>query len=182
MRERLADLLFNPGAWFPEQGDNACVAIHHLRRIIHMKHFSEKTLLQHPHDRFLLLTLGEWLKIGFAASLTPYSLTNTMDNRLKRLALSRLSEEQIQAMDQMTVTRPVATMGRTTWDNPDALALSGIASIAQTLQWNDQVSSIHAQRFVSAEPAVEQLNPMIVEELCKILLPELPWLVSSQKA
>lgn len=182
IKKRLADLLFNPVAWFPTaQGDNA-VATYYLKKTIDLKTFKEDNFLKRQHDHFSLLSIGEWLTLGFAVALTPYMLSNTMDNKLKRLISTRFTPTQIERMDAIATTRPKPALGRQAWEKPDALAIAGIAAVANTLNWHPEVAELHATRFTPTQPAVENLNIVVVEELCKILLPELPWLVSSEKA
>lgn len=141
-----------------------------------------------------LLDLDEWRLLGLGSSLLPYAgrIVRSMDGHLRRGIRTILKEPQIEALDALAqdpvllANKPEFLAPSTVWKNIDLVIAGGRnAVLEQICHWPSAISVRTLWKFASSEQQVGSivsgLQPQHLEVLCKILLPNHPWLLSSSQ-
>jgi hypothetical protein len=141
-----------------------------------------------------LLTMQEWRLLGLGVALMPFvgRIARSMDGNFRRGIRTVLNEVEVEALDGLTndtelmSIKPVFQAPSTVWKNMEIVHTAGIQAIQEQLcQWPESVAVRTLWKFTSAEnktgSIVTGLKSQHIEALCRILLPDHPWLLSSNQ-
>jgi len=144
-----------------------------------------------------LLTQKEWQLLGLGIALLPYSgrISRSMDGHFRRNIRTVLKDVEIEALDDLAEsseqnnffsTRPRFLAPSTVWKNIDIVQAGGTAAIIQELcDWPQIIASRVSWKLKfldqQVSPIVTGLQPQHIDVLCKILLPNHPWLLSTSQ-
>jgi len=113
-----------------------------------------------------------------------------MDGNFRRAVRSVLKEAEIEALDGLNndadfvETKPVFQAPSIVWKSLEVVHAGGIQAILEQLcQWPESIAIRTYWKFTSVDKKtgsiVTGLQPQHIEALCRILLPNHPWLLSS---
>jgi hypothetical protein len=176
MQERLYAHLFAPQTWLK---GSLRIARYHQNKIAPVGQFSYADY-DCQAGRLALLTDGEWQLLGLAAACAPFSgsIGNSLHAKFARAVRAKFSEQQITQLDALPVTTTFLLSPKA-WENPEQIMSGAIGSVIDSLESGPVTNLVLRTRFDTPLRAVEGLTPFLIEELCKISLPTLPWLQPS---
>jgi hypothetical protein len=139
---------------------------------------------QRPAHRLLLLDLKSLRRLSLAACLLPFfgKVCRSMDGNFRRTSRLLFSEAELQRFDaQSSMAQTVRfSLPASQWREPERLIQSGMASLFEAI---DASPVLHARaqlkfppRYLDADNALSGLNAEHLELLCKVSLPDHPWL------
>jgi hypothetical protein len=134
-------------------------------------------------NKLALLTMEEWRLLGLGVALLPSigRIARSMDGNFRRGIRTVLKESDIEVLDalvadeQLMALKPNFLAPSVVWKNIDVVQVGGINAILDRTLWKFPAS----QKQVG--PIVTGLQPQHIEVLCKTLLPNHPWLLSSNQ-
>ena len=175
---RLANHVFNPSSWIEKANGNAQLARYYQDKVAPMSQFKKSDYCAHFAARLVLLTADEWAMLGFMAAVLPFaaSAKNHLNGKLRRAVATRLRPEMIDALAALPPNDCASLLPANAWEDASKVATAGISAIVQTLEWSPAQKAILDLRFEFASPACTHLTLSLVEDLCKISLPNLLWL------
>jgi hypothetical protein len=151
-----------------------------------------KDFEQNIANKLALLTVDEWRLLGLGVALLPSigRIARSMDGNFRRGIRTVLKEADIEALDtlvtdeQLQIIKPTFLAPSMVWKNMDVVQAGGINTILEQIcAWPKVVSDRTLWKFAASEkqvgPIVTGLQPQHIEVLCKTLLPNHPWLLSS---
>ena len=171
------------------------LAIQKLNRLSPVKDIQLKTFETDQVNRLALLSMGEWSQLGLGVALLPFCgrIARSMDGNFRRGIRTVLNETQIEAFDALAVdpalasSRPQFIAPSVIWKNMELVLAGGVRSILeQVCLWPTTISARILWKFstelsTSVKPIVTDIQPQHIEVLCKTLLPNHPWLLSSNQ-
>jgi hypothetical protein len=153
-----------------------------------------KSFEQSTANKLALLSIEEWHLLGLGVALLPSigRIARSMDGNFRRGIRTVLKEADIEALDALAADEEIMAMKPTflapsmVWKNIDVVQAGGIKAILeQVCAWPKAVSDRTLWKFTAVEkqvgPIVTGLQPQHIEVLCKTLLPNHPWLLSSSQ-
>jgi len=153
-----------------------------------------KSFEQSTANKLALLSIEEWHLLGLGVALLPSigRIARSMDGNFRRGIRAVLKEADIEALDALAADEQLMTMKPNflapsmVWKNIDVVQAGGIKAILdQVCDWPKVVSDRTLWKFAASEkqvgPIVTGLQPQHIEVLCKTLLPNHPWLLSSNQ-
>jgi len=145
-------------------------------------------------NKLALLTMDEWCLLGLGVALIPFigRISRSMDGNFRRGIRTVLKEADIEALDalatddQFMSMKPNFLAPSMVWKNMDVVQAGGVnAILEQICSWPPAISDRTLWKFAATEkqvgPIVTGLQPQHIEVLCKTLLPNHPWLLSSNQ-
>lgn len=145
-------------------------------------------------NKLALLTMEEWRLLGLGVALLPSlgRIGRSMDGNFRRGIRTVLKEADIETLDALAADEQFMTMKPNflapsmVWKNMDIVQAGGVnAILEQICSWPSAVSNRTLWKFAASEkqvgPIVTGLQPQHIEVLCKTLLPNHPWLLSSSQ-
>ena len=159
-----------------------------------IKEIDLKAFEQSIANKLALLTMEEWRLLGLGVALLPSvgRIVRSMDGNFRRGIRTILKESDIEALDALAADEQFMTMKPSflapsmVWKNMDVVQAGGInAVLEQICSWPSAISDRTMWKFAATEkqvgPIVTGLQPQHIEVLCKTLLPNHPWLLSSNQ-
>jgi hypothetical protein len=153
-----------------------------------------KAFEQNIANKLALLTMDEWRLLGLGVALLPSvgRIARSMDGNFRRGIRTVLKESDIEALDalaadeQFMTIKPNFLAPSMVWKNMDIVQAGGVnAILEQICTWPQEISHRTLWKFTATEkqvgPIVTGLQPQHIEVLCKTLLPNHPWLLSSNQ-
>ena len=153
-----------------------------------------KSFEQSTANKLALLSIEEWRLLGLGVALLPSigRIARSMDGNFRRGIRTVLKEADIEALDALAADeefmsiKPNFLAPSMVWKNMDIVQVGGInAILEQVCAWPKVVADRTLWKFTAAEkqvgPIVTGLQPQHIEVLCKTLLPNHPWLLSSSQ-
>ena len=153
-----------------------------------------KSFEQSTANKLALLSIEEWHLLGLGVALLPSigRIARSMDGNFRRGIRTTLKEADIEALDALAADEEFMAMKPNflapsmVWKNMDVVQAGGInAILEQVCAWPKAVSDRTLWKFAATEkqvgPIVTGLQPQHLEVLCKTLLPNHPWLLSSNQ-
>jgi hypothetical protein len=153
-----------------------------------------KSFEQSTANKLALLSIEEWRLLGLGVALLPSigRIARSMDGNFRRGIRTILKEADIEALDALAADegfmsiKPNFLAPSMVWKNMDIVQAGGInAILEQVCTWPKVVADRTLWKFTAAEkqvgPIVTGLQPQHIEVLCKTLLPNHPWLLSSSQ-
>ena len=153
-----------------------------------------KSFEQSTANKLALLSIEEWHLLGLGVALLPSigRIARSMDGNFRRGIRTVLKEADIEALDALAADEEFMAMKPNflapsmVWKNMDVVQAGGInAILEQVCAWPKAVSDRTLWKFAASEkqvgPIVTGLQPQHLEVLCKTLLPNHPWLLSSSQ-
>jgi hypothetical protein len=141
-----------------------------------------------------LLTIQEWRLLGLGVALMPFvgRIARSMDGNFRRGIRTVLKESDIEALDSLSSDaklmsiKPAFEASSIVWKNMEIVHAAGIQAIQEQLcQWPESIVVRTSWKFTPAEhktgSIVTGLQPQHIEALCRILLPNHLWLLSSSQ-
>lgn len=145
-------------------------------------------------NKLALLTMEEWRLLGLGVALLPSlgRIGRSMDGNFRRGIRTVLKEADIEALDALAADEQFMSMKPNflapsiVWKNMDVVQAGGMKAILeQVCSWSPAISDRSLWKFAATEkqvgPIVTGLQPQHIEVLCKTLLPNHPWLLSSSQ-
>jgi hypothetical protein len=149
---------------------------------------------QSTTNKLALLTQDEWRLLGLGVALLPSlgRIARSMDGNFRRGIRTVLKEADIEALDALAIDtelmagKPTFLAPSIVWKNMDIVHAGGInAILEQVCSWPKTIADRTLWKFAASEkqvgPIVTGLQPQHIEVLCKTLLPNHPWLLSSSQ-
>jgi len=153
-----------------------------------------KSFEQSTANKLALLSIEEWHLLGLGVALLPSigRIARSMDGNFRRGIRTVLKEADIEALDALAADEQFVTMKPNflapsmVWKNMDVVQAGGInAILEQVCSWPKAITDRTLWKFAASEkqvgPIVTGLQPQHIEVLCKTLLPNHPWLLSSNQ-
>ena len=166
--------------------------IHELSPIheITLSHFQESFL-----NKLALLHLTEWRRLGLGVALLPFigRISRSMDGNFRRSIRTVLKEVEIEALDALKKEENLFNSQTLKFDAPSIIwkdvtlvQNAAITAIIQKLcNWPQSIANRATWKLQFSEQQFSQIvtgfQPQHIEVLCKILLPNHPWLLSSNQ-
>lgn len=171
------------------------LALKKLNRLSPVKDIRLATFETDSLNRLALLSMSEWRQLGLGVALLPFTgrIARSMDGNFRRGIRTALNESQIEAFDALGVdaalasSRPQFIAPSVIWKNMELVFAGGVRSILeQVCAWPSTISERTLWKFSNAlaptiNPIVTDIQPQHIEVLCKTLLPNHPWLLSSNQ-
>jgi len=171
------------------------LAIQKLNRLSPIKAIRINLFEADHVSRLALLSMSEWSQLGLGVALLPFSgrIARSMDGNFRRGIRTVLSESQIEAFDALAAnpaiasSRPQFIAPSVIWKNMELVLAGGVRSILeQVCAWPSTISERTLWKFSielapTVKPIVADIQPQHIEVLCKTLLPNHPWLLSSNQ-
>jgi len=171
------------------------VALQKLNRLSPVKDIRLNTFQTDSVSRLALLSRSEWSQLGLGVALLPFigRIARSMDGNFRRGIRTMLNESQIEAFDALSAeaalasSRPQFIAPSVIWKNMELVLAGGVRSILeQVCAWPTAISERTLWKFSielspSVKPIVTDIQPQHIEVLCKTLLPNHPWLLSSNQ-
>lgn len=145
-------------------------------------------------NKLALLSMDEWRLLGLGAALLPSvgRISRSMDGNFRRAIRTVLKEADIEALDALATdeslmsSKPNFLAPSMVWKNMDVVQAGGMKAILEQIcSWPPAISDRTMWKFAATEkqvgPIVTGLQPQHIEVLCKTLLPNHPWLLSSNQ-
>jgi len=145
-------------------------------------------------DKLPLLSPEEWRLLGLGVALLPFvgRIARSMDGNFRRSIRTALKETDIEALDalanepELASTKPVFQAPSMVWKNLEIVQAGGVAAtLSELCHWPQSVANRTLWKLKFSEqqvgPIVTGLQPQHIEVLCKTLLPNHPWLLSSSQ-
>jgi hypothetical protein len=145
-------------------------------------------------NKLALLTVDEWRLLGLGVALLPSlgRIARSMDGNFRRGIRTVLKESDIEALDalaadeELMAIKPNFLAPSIVWKNMDVVQAGGVnAILEQVCSWPQALADRTLWKFAASEkqvgPIVTGLQPQHIEVLCKTLLPNHPWLLSSNQ-
>jgi hypothetical protein len=178
IEQRLLEHVFEPQTWLPQAGGDKHVARYYQSKAYPLAQFQKADYLDSFTGRLVLLSDAEWHLLGFSCAVMPFAgkLANNLNGRLRRALKAYFADELVLKMDQLPNDCSFL-LTPDCWDDRLAVAKAGIAAILCELEFSNSQQNILALRFEKTCPAISNLTISLVEDLCKISLPNLPWLL-----
>ena len=142
--------------------------------------------------KLALLSIAEWRLLGLGVALLTFAgrIARSMDGNFRRGVRAVLKEPEIEALDglssdaQLMAIKPAFQAPSIVWKNMEIVHAGGIHAIQEQLcHWPESIAVRTFWKFTSNEnktgAIVTGLQPQHIEALCRILLPNHPWLLSS---
>jgi len=174
--------------------DLRTLAIQKLNRLSPVKDIHLNTFEVDIANKLALLSMSEWNQLGLGVALLPFSgrIARSMDGNFRRGIRTAFSETQIEALDALTVDpalasdRPQFVAPSVIWKNMGLVHAGGVCAILEQLcVWPPEIAHRMLWKFSSAQSRVQaivtDIQPQHIEVLCKTLLPNHPWLLSSNQ-
>jgi hypothetical protein len=144
--------------------------------------------------KLALLNPAEWQLLGVGVALLPSigRIARSMDGNFRRAIRTVLQESQIEGLDALAKNEALTGVSfvfqapSTVWKNMSLVQAAGVQAILQEVcEWPSEVSERALWKLPVSEqatsPIVTGLTIESIEALCKILLPNHPWLLSSSQ-
>jgi hypothetical protein len=179
IQERLINHILYPQTWIPQANGNIHVARYHQNKVAPIQSFQAKDYTDTLAGRLLLLSEAEFHLLGFGIAILPYAgkIGKSIDGRFRKAVRSRFESSVIESIDSQCQNNHLfSKITNHGWSNIEEISLRGINALKTTNEFNQYQLKILDYRFASIEPAVSNLTIEIVEDLCKISLPNLSWL------
>jgi hypothetical protein len=159
-----------------------------------IKELDLKAFEQNIANKLALLAMDEWHLLGLGVALLPSvgRIARSMDGNFRRGIRTVLKESDIEALDalaadeQFMIMKPNFLAPSMVWKSMDVVQAGGVnAILEQICTWPQEISHRTLWKFAATEkqvgPIVTGLQPQHIEVLCKTLLPNHQWLLSSSQ-
>jgi hypothetical protein len=159
-----------------------------------IKEIDLKTFEQSIANKLALLSMEEWHLLGLGVALLPSlgRIGRSMDGNFRRGIRTVLKEADVEALDALATDEQFMSMKPNflapsmVWKNMDVVQAGGVnAILEQICSWPAEISARTLWKFSATEkqvgPIVTGLQPQHIEVLCKTLLLNHPWLLSSNQ-
>lgn len=178
MQDRLIAHVLAPQTWIPQANGDIHVARFHQQRIEPTSQFVQSDYTDSLSGRLMLLNDAEWKLLGFAVAVCPYSgqIGTSINGKFRKAVKSRFEQATVDQLDALNPREAASRIGAHQWADVEEVALMGIASIRQWASLTDAQNRILDVRFKATEVATQNMTEELMEELCKISLPNLLWL------
>ena len=145
-------------------------------------------------NKLALLSSDEWRILGLGVALLPFigRIARSMDGNFRRSIRTVLKEADIEALDALAndpaleSAKPTFQAPSVVWKNIEVVQAGGVsATVEELCHWPQSIANRTLWKLKFSEqqvgPIVTGLQPQHIEVLCKTLLPNHPWLLSSSQ-